>query len=271
MTPPMPLLMVQDKSNNPSAADPSSSSSEKKAPLKTTLYKTELCKRYSETGLCRYGTKCQFAHGMNELRNVLRHPKYKTTKCNSYWTTGTCPYGSRCRFLHDEMSPTTESLMEPSSSLSGGTIGPTATTGTVRNDEDGREQKRLPLYMRECKHISYLSLKEQPSQQEEPESSPAVIVSANGTMTSFDESYRTGYQLWRTKGNSSTGGAFDGWTKAHQDDTLFRRECRHLESTATGEDYRKQYHEWRKTKIPFSDSDVMSVLSDSVEALIQFD
>jgi len=26
-------------------------------------YKTELCKSYTETGNCRYGTKCQFAHG----------------------------------------------------------------------------------------------------------------------------------------------------------------------------------------------------------------
>lgn len=69
---------------------------------KPSLYKTELCKRFSEYGSCRYGAKCQFAHGMPELRHVLRHPKYKTTKCKSYWGSGHCPYGSRCRFIHEE-------------------------------------------------------------------------------------------------------------------------------------------------------------------------
>jgi len=42
------------------------------------LYKTELCRSWEETGHCRYGSKCQFAHGADELRAVQRHPKYKT-------------------------------------------------------------------------------------------------------------------------------------------------------------------------------------------------
>jgi hypothetical protein len=39
---------------------------------------TELCRSWEETGSCRYGGKCQFAHGREELRPVQRHPKYKT-------------------------------------------------------------------------------------------------------------------------------------------------------------------------------------------------
>lgn len=39
------------------------------------LYKTELCRSWEEKGSCRYGTKCQFAHGEDELRKVSRHPK----------------------------------------------------------------------------------------------------------------------------------------------------------------------------------------------------
>lgn len=39
------------------------------------LYKTELCRSWEEKHTCRYGTKCQFAHGEDELRNVSRHPK----------------------------------------------------------------------------------------------------------------------------------------------------------------------------------------------------
>lgn len=45
------------------------------------LYKTELCRSWEEKGTCRYGAKCQFAHGEEELRKVARHPKYKTEIC----------------------------------------------------------------------------------------------------------------------------------------------------------------------------------------------
>ncbi|GJP40579.1 hypothetical protein CLOM_g243 [Closterium sp. NIES-68] len=64
------------------------------------LYKTELCRSWEETGACRYGGKCQFAHGRDELRAVARHPKYKTEVCRTFNLNGTCPYGTRCRFIH---------------------------------------------------------------------------------------------------------------------------------------------------------------------------
>merc|ERR1711976_1006300 len=64
------------------------------------LYKTELCRSFQETGNCRYGSKCQFAHGADELRPVLRHPKYKTEVCKTFVSYGSCPYGKRCRFIH---------------------------------------------------------------------------------------------------------------------------------------------------------------------------
>lgn len=68
--------------------------------MSTQLYKTELCRTFTEKGYCRYGAKCQFAHGLGELRQVQRHPRYKTEICNSYHQTGTCRYGHRCRFIH---------------------------------------------------------------------------------------------------------------------------------------------------------------------------
>jgi len=64
------------------------------------LYKTELCRSFVDTGFCRYGIKCQFAHGSHEIRPVVRHPKYKTEVCKNFATTGHCPYGARCRFIH---------------------------------------------------------------------------------------------------------------------------------------------------------------------------
>ena len=68
--------------------------------MKCDRYKTELCRTYEENGTCRYGDKCQFAHGAAELRTVARHPKYKTDLCRTFHTTGFCPYGSRCHFIH---------------------------------------------------------------------------------------------------------------------------------------------------------------------------
>ena len=65
-------------------------------------YKTELCRPYEENGACKYGDKCQFAHGRAELRPVVRHPKYKTDLCKTYHTTGLCPYGPRCHFIHND-------------------------------------------------------------------------------------------------------------------------------------------------------------------------
>jgi len=32
-------------------------------------YKTEMCKNWIEFGFCRYGPKCQFAHGSTEMIN----------------------------------------------------------------------------------------------------------------------------------------------------------------------------------------------------------
>jgi len=65
-------------------------------------YKTELCRQFEEHGSCRYGDKCQFAHGSAELRRLVRHPKYKTEMCRTFHTTGFCPYGLRCHFIHND-------------------------------------------------------------------------------------------------------------------------------------------------------------------------
>lgn len=64
-------------------------------------YKTELCRTFEESGACKYGAKCQFAHGAGELRGLSRHPKYKTEPCRTFHTSGICPYGARCHFIHN--------------------------------------------------------------------------------------------------------------------------------------------------------------------------
>ncbi|GFG36901.1 hypothetical protein Cfor_12451 [Coptotermes formosanus] len=71
------------------------------ANINTSRYKTELCRPFEESGSCKYGDKCQFAHGSHELRNLVRHPKYKTELCRTFHTIGFCPYGPRCHFIHN--------------------------------------------------------------------------------------------------------------------------------------------------------------------------
>ncbi|XP_071390335.1 mRNA decay activator protein ZFP36 [Centroberyx affinis] len=70
--------------------------------LPSNRYKTELCRGFQESGSCKYGSKCQFAHGEAELRGLYRHPKYKTEPCRTFYNFGYCPYGMRCHFIHEE-------------------------------------------------------------------------------------------------------------------------------------------------------------------------
>ncbi|XP_026171250.1 mRNA decay activator protein ZFP36L1 [Mastacembelus armatus] len=90
-----------------STASSSASRPPASSPHISTRYKTELCRTYEESGSCKYGAKCQFAHGLDELRGLSRHPKYKTEPCRTFHTIGFCPYGARCHFIHnaDELHP----------------------------------------------------------------------------------------------------------------------------------------------------------------------
>ncbi|RDB28599.1 hypothetical protein Hypma_015219 [Hypsizygus marmoreus] len=96
------------------------------------LYKTELCRSWEEKGTCRYGTKCQFAHGEEELRKVARHPKYKTEICRTFWVSGTCPYGKRCCFIHTELPAS------GATAATGGSGGTPATDAAPQQHSDGR-------------------------------------------------------------------------------------------------------------------------------------
>lgn len=98
----------------------SSSSSTSSVSSSSSRYKTELCRSFTESGFCKYGGKCQFAHGAEELRDLNRHPKYKTEPCRTFHTIGFCPYGVRCHFVHngEEEKPFSRSSSFSSSSSS---------------------------------------------------------------------------------------------------------------------------------------------------------
>ena len=84
-------------------------------------YKTMMCKNYNTEQGCQYGDKCQFAHGVEELRTFHANGQpmqpqmskpmeqlqknimnYKIVKCKNFEKDGVCKYGSHCSFAHGD-------------------------------------------------------------------------------------------------------------------------------------------------------------------------
>ncbi|KAA6387895.1 MAG: hypothetical protein EZS28_016578, partial [Streblomastix strix] len=64
-------------------------------------YKTELCRNFMESKFCPYGDRCEFAHGLSELRSLGKGPKRKIAECRAFHEGDIiCYYGQRCRFAH---------------------------------------------------------------------------------------------------------------------------------------------------------------------------
>jgi hypothetical protein len=69
-----------------------------------------MCKNWVESDgqFCRYGNKCQFAHGGFEMimPTAPVHNKYKSKNCAQFHNEFqiSCPYGIRCQFVHEERS-----------------------------------------------------------------------------------------------------------------------------------------------------------------------
>ncbi|KAF9474299.1 hypothetical protein BDN70DRAFT_323578 [Pholiota conissans] len=131
----------------PGIASPTSSSGQTGPSAnnrKLGLYKTELCRSWEEKGTCRYGAKCQFAHGEEELRRVSRHPKYKTEICKTFWVSGSCPYGKRCCFIHTELTSGTPG--QPGTSDN--TPPPSQAGGHTRADSEPDDSSSISLLAR---------------------------------------------------------------------------------------------------------------------------
>lgn len=101
-------LILQQQLINESVSEQSTGATtqqqQQQAAAAAARYKTELCRSFQENGTCKYGEKCQFAHGFGELRSMTRHPKYKTELCRTFHANGYCPYGPRCHFVHESTS-----------------------------------------------------------------------------------------------------------------------------------------------------------------------
>lgn len=79
------------------------------------LFKTELCATFQKTGFCPYNDKCQFAHGLDELKAAPKSRKWKTKMCKNWIEKGHCRYGKRCCYKHGENDDgsTVNSLLPP--------------------------------------------------------------------------------------------------------------------------------------------------------------
>jgi len=135
--------------NHSSASSETSSNGSASTKVNTSRYKTELCRPFSEHGTCKYGEKCQFAHGQGELRSVTRHPKYKTDLCRTYHSVGFCPYGPRCHFVHnlDEAQAQQQQAPTPRAPAPATPVNKLPIGSGRREDQQQLQQKFKPLPM----------------------------------------------------------------------------------------------------------------------------
>ncbi|ODV83248.1 hypothetical protein CANARDRAFT_25229 [[Candida] arabinofermentans NRRL YB-2248] len=95
-------LDSQSAANAAAAAAQSQSQRQGKNTIDKELYKSEMCVQFQTKGNCPYGSKCQFAHGKFELKQVKRAVNWKTKPCSNWSKTGCCRYGKRCCFKHGD-------------------------------------------------------------------------------------------------------------------------------------------------------------------------
>lgn len=81
-------------------------------PNRQAKVKTELCRNFSLGLDCPFGSRCNYAHGEDELKYstlfelekaglVQDITSYRAHPCFSFVATGACPYGLRCGNIHD--------------------------------------------------------------------------------------------------------------------------------------------------------------------------
>lgn len=64
--------------------------------------KSELCIDYINTRKCKFGEKCFFAHGLENLKNNKKTTIKSMAECRSYKEIGFCPYGKDCGLIHKD-------------------------------------------------------------------------------------------------------------------------------------------------------------------------
>ena len=113
-------------------------------------YKTELCKYYEINGYCKYGDKCAYAHGKENLRSkVTNTTAYRTKKCTQFFEQGYCPYGNRCQFAHQLKSNIINNPYDKGMSY-GKMLETISKLENVENIKKLVEKPRLPAFQAIC-------------------------------------------------------------------------------------------------------------------------
>ena len=115
-------------------------------------YKTELCKYYEINGYCKYGDKCAYAHGKENLRSkVTNTTAYRTKKCSQFFEQGYCPYGNRCQFAHQLKSNIINNPYDEGMSY-GKILETISKLENVENIKKLIEKPRLPVFQEICEN-----------------------------------------------------------------------------------------------------------------------
>lgn len=126
------------------------------------FFKTRLCAKF-KVGTCRNGENCNFAHGIEDMRQPppnwqelvgIREEDrtssgnwdddnriiHKMKLCKKFYNGEECPYGERCNFLHEDPAKFRDDSgrFRESSVISIGTTGPPALNGGSNLPEDNR-------------------------------------------------------------------------------------------------------------------------------------
>ncbi|KAK0590966.1 hypothetical protein LWI29_033787 [Acer saccharum] len=145
------------------------------------FYKAEICRSWEDFGKCRFGAKCQFAHGKEEVRPSRM--KNKSEICKSYMT-GSCLYGSKCRFVHQMI---TDSAL----------VFTTRTDSPTKPEHDAIMTPRTPLaFIHGPEHTSKASITPTAFKLEQPSSkSPTITIKSeqsNEILNSMAKAVQTG-------------------------------------------------------------------------------
>ncbi|XP_013415621.1 uncharacterized protein LOC106177409 [Lingula anatina] len=89
-------VVVKEWQKKPERTFDSSNKAIEKEMVWQAKYKTEICMEWLTSGKCKMGSKCNFAHGQQEVRGMQ-----KTEMCKYFLSKAGCPY-SKCIFAHDQ-------------------------------------------------------------------------------------------------------------------------------------------------------------------------
>ena len=78
-------------------------------------YKTAICKNYQLHGHCNYGTRCQFAHGVGELRSGLSGVERLSSSSTSS-SSQSSPLSANSAVYPHQMQPTFSTTSMPAAS-----------------------------------------------------------------------------------------------------------------------------------------------------------